>query len=99
MFLVVKFQEIFIMLFLWMNMKVILELSSDGTPSDSDRKKIENNALLQKIAWKWSSNDFQNHLFSQIKSITPFVAALQDFCRAKIAEGMYEETCVAVCDF
>ena len=80
-------------------MKVILELSSDGTPSDSDRKKIENNALLQKIAWKWSSNDFQNHLFSQIKSITPFVAALQDFCRAKIAEGMYEETCVAVCDF
>ena len=80
-------------------MNVISEMSSEGTASDSDRKKIENNALLQKIAWKWSSNEFQNHLFSHIKSVTPFVKVMQEFCRAKIAEVMYEETCVAVCDF
>ena len=78
---------------------VLARFSSEVEYAALDERKIEKSILFQKIAWQWSTEDFKSQLFSQIQTINPLISVLQEFCAAKVADGIYEKTCVEVQDF
>ena len=78
---------------------ILTRVSSDVEQAGLKERELEKSIIFQKIAWQWSNDEFKSQLFSQIQTISPLISVLQDFCAAKVADGMYEKTCIDVRDF